>query len=104
MASGGSLTALDVVESTPIAIVVDVTCDATDAAHADQVTRSIADLPGVSVRKVSDRTFLLHLGGKIEVVLEGAAQDRDDLSRAYTPGVARVCLAIAANPSRRSAG
>jgi malate dehydrogenase (oxaloacetate-decarboxylating) len=67
MAAGGSLTALDVLESGPDMIVVDVTCDATDAAHADEVTRSIEELPGVSVRKVSDRTFLLHLGGKIEV-------------------------------------
>ena len=58
MASGGSLTALDVVESTPTAIVVDVTCDATDATHADQVTHAISELPGVGVRKVSDRTFL----------------------------------------------
>ena len=90
MASGGSLTALDVVESTPTAIVVDVTCDATDATHADQVTQSIADLPGVRVRKVSDRTFLLHLGGKIEVVPKVPLKHRDDLSRAYTPGVARV--------------
>ena len=53
MTAGGSLTALDVVESGPDLIVVDVTCDATDATHADQVTQSIADLPGVSVRKVS---------------------------------------------------
>jgi malate dehydrogenase (oxaloacetate-decarboxylating) len=59
MAAGGSMTALDVLESGPDLIVVDVTCDAIDAAHADEVTRSIDDLPGVSVRKVSDRTFLL---------------------------------------------
>jgi malate dehydrogenase (oxaloacetate-decarboxylating) len=99
MASGGSLTALDVVESTPTTVVVDVTCDATDAAHADQVTRAIAELPGVTVRKVSDRTFLLHLGGKIEVVPKVPLKHRDDLSRAYTPGVARVCMAIAENPA-----
>ena len=99
MTAGGSLTALDVVESGPDLIVVDVTCDATDAVHADQVTQSIADLPGVSVRKVSDRTFLLHLGGKIEVVPKVPLKHRDDLSRAYTPGVARVCMAIAENPA-----
>jgi malate dehydrogenase (oxaloacetate-decarboxylating) len=52
----------------------------------------------VSVRKVSDRTFLMHLGGKIEVTSKVSLRNRDDLSRAYTPGVARVCLAIAANP------
>jgi malate dehydrogenase (oxaloacetate-decarboxylating) len=99
MTAGGSLTALDVVESGPDLIVVDVTCDAVDAAHADQVTKSIEDLPGVRVRKVSDRTFLLHLGGKIEVVPKVPLKHRDDLSRAYTPGVARVCLAIAKNPA-----
>src|SRR6476619_7105653 len=98
MTAGGSLTALDVVESGPDYIVVDVTCDAVDAAHADQVTRSIEDLPGVNVRKVSDRTFLMHLGGKIEVVPKVPLKHRDDLSRAYTPGVARVCLAIAEHP------
>src|SRR3954452_247890 len=99
MAAGGSLTALDVLESRPNLIVVDVTCDTTDAAHADEVTRSIEELPGVSVRKVSDRTFLLHLGGKIEVVPKVPLKHRDDLSRAYTPGVARVCTAIAENPA-----
>src|SRR4030095_9270408 len=53
---------------------------------------------GVDARKVSDRTFLLHLGGKIEVTSKVALRNRDELSRAYTPGVARVCLAIAENP------
>jgi malate dehydrogenase (oxaloacetate-decarboxylating) len=99
LSAGGALTALDVVESTPVAIVVDVTCNATDADHADRVSDSIAQLPGVTVRKVSDRTFLLHLGGKIEVVSKVPLKHRDDLSRAYTPGVARVCLAIANNPA-----
>src|SRR5664279_1024433 len=99
MTAGGSLTALDVVESRPDMIVVDVTCDAVDAAHADQVTKMIEGLPGVNVRKVSDRTFLLHLGGKIEVVPKVPLKHRDDLSRAYTPGVARVCMAIAKNPA-----
>ena len=98
-AAGGSLTALDVVESSPGLIVVDVTCNAVDGAHADQVTASISALPGVRVRKVSDRTFLLHLGGKLEVVPKVPLKHRDDLSRAYTPGVARVCLAIAKNPA-----
>ena len=98
-AAGGSLTALDVVESSPAMIVVDVTCNTVDGAHADQVTESISALPGVTVRKVSDRTFLLHLGGKLEVVPKVPLKHRDDLSRAYTPGVARVCLAIAKNPA-----
>jgi len=87
------------VESSPGLIVVDVTCNTVDGAHADQVTESISALPGVTVRKVSDRTFLLHLGGKLEVVPTVPLKHRDDLSRAYTPGVARVCLAIAKNPA-----
>ncbi len=96
--AGGSLTALDVVESSSSGIVVDVSCDAIDAEHADRIGAAFAALPGVKVRKVSDRTFLLHLGGKIEVVSKVPLKHRDDLSRAYTPGVARVCLAIAENP------
>ncbi|HET7278858.1 MAG TPA: NAD-dependent malic enzyme [Dermatophilaceae bacterium] len=97
-AAGGALTALDVVESRPDHVVIDVTCNAADADHADDITQKIEDLPGVTVRKVSDRTFLIHLGGKIEVVPKVPLKHRDDLSRAYTPGVARVCLAIAKNP------
>src|SRR5690348_11288276 len=96
--AGGALTALDVVESRGDHLVVDVTCNASDADHADRITAEIAAVPGVTVRKVSDRTFLLHLGGKLEVVPKVPLKHRDDLSRAYTPGVARVCLAIAANP------
>ncbi|HET8767746.1 MAG TPA: NAD-dependent malic enzyme, partial [Pedococcus sp.] len=96
--AGGALTALDVVESRGQSLVVDVTCNASDADHADRITAQIAAVPGVTVRKVSDRTFLLHLGGKLEVVPKVPLKHRDDLSRAYTPGVARVCLAIAENP------
>jgi malate dehydrogenase (oxaloacetate-decarboxylating) len=96
--ASGSLTALDVVESYHDRIVVDVTCDAVDVEHGDAITTAISELPGFAVRKVSDRTFLMHLGGKIEVVPKVPLKHRDDLSRAYTPGVARVCVAIAENP------
>jgi malate dehydrogenase (oxaloacetate-decarboxylating) len=96
--AGGVVTAVDVVDSDPTSVVVDVTCDTADSAHADQVVDNLEALPGVDVRKVSDRTFLLHLGGKIEVTSKVALRNRDELSRAYTPGVARVCLAIADNP------
>ncbi|OUS93554.1 NAD-dependent malic enzyme [Rhodococcus sp. NCIMB 12038] len=94
----GAMTALDVVESHPDHMVIDVTCDASDVEHAEQIASAIADVPGVVVGKVSDRTFLLHLGGKLEVVPKVPLKHRDDLSRAYTPGVARVCTAIAENP------
>jgi malate dehydrogenase (oxaloacetate-decarboxylating) len=96
--AGGALTALDVVESRTSHMVVDVTCDTSDEAHADLITKAIAAIPGAAVRKVSDRTFLMHLGGKIEVTPKVPLKHRDDLSRAYTPGVARVCLAIAEHP------
>jgi malate dehydrogenase (oxaloacetate-decarboxylating) len=96
--AGGALTALDVVESHPGRIVVDVTCDAVDVAHSERITDAVSALPGVEVRRVSDRTFLIHLGGKLEVNPTISLRNRDDLSRAYTPGVARVCLAIAENP------
>jgi malate dehydrogenase (oxaloacetate-decarboxylating) len=96
--AGGSLTALDVVESQTARMVVDVTCDTEGESHADLITKAISEIPGAAVRKVSDRTFLMHLGGKIEVTPKVPLKHRDDLSRAYTPGVARVCLAIAEHP------
>jgi malate dehydrogenase (oxaloacetate-decarboxylating) len=96
--AGGVVTALDVTESHPDRIVVDVTCMATDEAHAELLTQALREVQGVTVRKVSDRTFLLHLGGKIEVRSKVPLRTRDDLSMAYTPGVARICLAIAQHP------
>ena len=95
---GGVITAFDVVDSHGDRIVVDITCNATSAGHAKDIEEALAALPGVEVRKVSDRTFLIHLGGKVEVTPKVQLRNRDDLSRAYTPGVARVCQAIAANP------
>lgn len=97
-ATGAAVTALDIVESSHDAIVVDVTCNTVNEAHADQITEVINARPGMTVRKVSDRTFLLHLGGKLSVEPKVPLKNRDDLSRAYTPGVARVCLAIHKNP------
>jgi malate dehydrogenase (oxaloacetate-decarboxylating) len=96
--AGAIVTALDVVDSDHLRVVADMTCDTADAFHADQVVAALRGLEGVEVRKVSDRTFLLHLGGKIEVTPKVALRTRDELSRAYTPGVARVCQAIAENP------
>jgi malate dehydrogenase (oxaloacetate-decarboxylating) len=95
---GGVLTGFDVVESHSDSIVVDISANALSENHANDITNALDTLPGVKVRKVSDRTFLIHLGGKIEVTPKVALRNRDDLSRAYTPGVARVCQAIAANP------
>jgi malate dehydrogenase (oxaloacetate-decarboxylating) len=96
--TGGAVTALDVAESHSDRLVVDLTCSATSGEHAEQVTDTLREVEGVTVRKVSDRTFLLHIGGKIEVRPSVPLRNRDDMSMAYTPGVARVCEAIAAEP------
>jgi len=99
LAAGASITALDVVESVLDRVVIDVTCDAVDAEHADAITAALSENKNLNVRKVSDRTFLLHLGGKIEIASKVPLKTRDDLSRAYTPGVARISQAIAKDPS-----
>ena len=96
--AGASITALDVVESQIDRVVIDVSCDAHDSDHAERITDAISAHPNLTVRKVSDRTFLLHLGGKIEVHSKVPLKTRDDLSRAYTPGVARISQAIAKDP------
>jgi malate dehydrogenase (oxaloacetate-decarboxylating) len=97
--AGATITALDVVESLLDKVVIDITCDTIDAEHAEQITAAISLNSELTVRKVSDRTFLLHLGGKIEIASKVPLKTRDDLSRAYTPGVARICQAIVADPS-----
>ena len=96
---GATITALDVADSQLDNVVIDVTCNAIDADHAEKITVALSASPILKVRKVSDRTFLLHLGGKLEVQSKVPLKTRDDLSRAYTPGVARICQAIAKDPS-----
>ena len=96
---GGVVTAFDVVEAQTATLVVDISCNARGEDHTREITTALEALPGVRVRKVSDRTFLIHLGGKLEVMSKVSLRTRDDLSRAYTPGVARVCQAIALNPA-----
>jgi malate dehydrogenase (oxaloacetate-decarboxylating) len=95
--AGGVVTALDVTAGGNERLRVDVTCAARDTAHAEGIVAALAGIDGVAVHKVSDRTFLLHLGGKIEMASKVPLRNRDDLSMAYTPGVGRVALAIAAN-------
>jgi len=95
---GGVMTAFDVVESRSGSVIVDISCNALSEAHAEEITDALGALDGVRVRNVSDRTFLVHLGGKIEVTPKVGLRTREDLSRAYTPGVARVCQAIARRP------
>jgi malate dehydrogenase (oxaloacetate-decarboxylating) len=96
--TGGVVTALDVTASGHDRLRIDVTCAASDTAHAERIVDALRALEGVVVHKVSDRTFLMHLGGTIEMASKHPIRNRDDLSMVYTPGVARVCQAIAANP------
>jgi malate dehydrogenase (oxaloacetate-decarboxylating) len=96
--AGGIVTAIDVAESSHERLVVDVTCSASDADHAKELERAVDVVSGVEVHKTSDRTFLLHIGGKIEVASKVPLKNRDDLSMAYTPGVGRVSMAIAEQP------
>jgi len=96
--AGGLLDAIDLVRVEPGAKIRDVTVLATDADHADAIVAACRAVPGIEVERTSDRTFLLHLGGKIHMEPNLPVKTRDDLSMAYTPGVARVCRAIADDP------
>jgi malate dehydrogenase (oxaloacetate-decarboxylating) len=96
--AGGLVTAIDVSESRTDRITVDVTCSAVHGEHAAEIVDAMRAVPGVTVHRVSDRTFLLHLGGKISVQPKVPLKTRDDLSMAYTPGVGRVSLALAQHP------
>jgi malate dehydrogenase (oxaloacetate-decarboxylating) len=97
-AAGGVVTALDVTASGADRVRVDVTCAARDSGHTEDLIEALRRLEGVRIGKVSDRTFLVHLGGKISIEPKVPIRNRDDLSLVYTPGVARVCEAIAENP------
>ena len=97
--AGGSVTAVDIVESGAEGMTVDITTDAADSEHGETIHAAVDEVDGAEVMKVSDRTFLMHIGGKLEIRSKVSLRTRDDLSRAYTPGVARVCMAIAENPA-----
>ncbi|MHB1803153.1 MAG: NAD-dependent malic enzyme, partial [Actinomycetes bacterium] len=98
--AGGDIVAVDVIHVTKTTAVRDVTVQAFDHAHGQTIVQALQALPGVNVANVSDRTFLLHLGGKISIHPKSPVKNRDDLSRVYTPDVARVCAAIQEDPSK----
>jgi malate dehydrogenase (oxaloacetate-decarboxylating) len=98
-AAGGIVTALDVTASGPARMRIDVTCAARDSDHSDDLVTAMRAVDGVQIGKVSDRTFLVHLGGKLSIEPKVPIRNRDDLSLVYTPGVARVCQAIVDNPA-----
>jgi len=97
---GGDIGAVDLVSATKEGMVRDLTVDVGDTGHGQQVIEAVKKLQGVRVLNVSDRTFLMHLGGKIQIASKIPLRTRADLSMAYTPGVARVCMAIAEDKSR----
>jgi malate dehydrogenase (oxaloacetate-decarboxylating) len=92
--AGGDIGAVDIVKVGKGVIVRDITINARDEAHEKNIIGAVKKIKGVRVIHVSDRTFSLHHGGKIEIHNKVPVKNRDDLSRVYTPGVARVCMAI----------
>ncbi len=97
--AGGSLGAIDLVRVEGETKIRDVTVNASDTEHLERIVEAVRAIDGIEVEHVSDRTFLMHLGGKIEMRSKVPVKTRDDLSMAYTPGVARICQAIAADPT-----
>ena len=98
--AGGDIGAIDLVEVRKNTLVRDLTFKASDERHGQQVVDRLKAIQGLKVAHVSDRTFLMHLGGKIEIKGKIPVKTRDDLSMAYTPGVARVCMSIHHEPDK----
>ena len=98
--AGGDIGAVDLVEAGGKEMTRDIAFKASDEAHGQRIVDRLRAVPDVTVVNVSDRTFLMHLGGKIEVNGRVTVKTRDDLSMAYTPGVARVCMAIHDDPEK----
>ena len=98
--AGGDIEAVDLIGHEGGVVVREITVKCGDETHGEKVAGAVQRVPGITVRDVADRTFVLHRGGKIEVVSRVPLRSRDDLSMAYTPGVGRVSAAIAASPER----
>ncbi|HKS26326.1 MAG TPA: malic enzyme-like NAD(P)-binding protein [Pyrinomonadaceae bacterium] len=98
--AGGDIGAIDIVSVSRDSIIRDITVQAGSIEHENEIIEALRDIDGVEVVNVSDRVFLMHIGGKIEVVSKSPLKTRADLSMAYTPGVARVCEAIHQDPEK----
>jgi malate dehydrogenase (oxaloacetate-decarboxylating) len=98
--AGGDIGAIDIVTVGNNYIVRDVTVSSASSKHGEQIVEAVKHVDGVELLQVSDPTFLMHLGGKIEVVSKVPLKTRADLSMAYTPGVARICEAIQQDPEK----
>lgn len=97
---GGSMGQIDLIEQTRDISMRDITVDAASTEHAETIVQAVKDLPHIKVLDVYDRTFTLHRGGKISVVSKIPLRGQADLAMAYTPGVGRICTAIAQDPKR----
>jgi malate dehydrogenase (oxaloacetate-decarboxylating) len=98
--AGGDIGAIDIVSVGRDYIIRDITVNTVSSEHEEKIVDAVKCIDGIEVINVSDRTFLMHIGGKIEVVSKMPLKTRADLSMAYTPGVARVCDAIHADPEK----
>ncbi len=98
--AGGDIEGIDIVSVGKDFLIRDITVNAASESHDQEIVESVKDIDGVEVVNISDRTFLMHLGGKIEVTSKMQLKTRSDLSMAYTPGVARVCEAIHKDPEK----
>jgi len=91
--AGGDIEGIDIVSAGKDYLIRDITVNASSEVHDKEIINSLQHVDGAEVINVSDRTFLMHLGGKIEIHSKIPLKTRSDLSMAYTPGVARVCEA-----------
>src|SRR5688500_11535375 len=98
--AGGQIGAIDIVEGTGDWFVRDIAVDARDQRHWEDIIEAIKAVDGAELVEFTDRTLRLHLGGKIAQHNKHSLETRDDLSMAYTPGVARVCMAIRDDPEK----
>ncbi len=98
--AGGDIGAIDIVSVASDFITRDITVNAASSEHGEKIVEAVKDIDAIEVINVSDRTPLMHIGGKIEVISKMPLKTRADLSMAYTPGVARVCEAIHADPEK----
>jgi malate dehydrogenase (oxaloacetate-decarboxylating) len=97
---GGDIEAIDIVSVGKDFLIRDITVNASSEKHDEEIVAALTNIDGVEIVHTSDRTFLMHLGGKIEVASKVPLKTRADLSMAYTPGVARVCEAIHKDPEK----
>jgi malate dehydrogenase (oxaloacetate-decarboxylating) len=99
--AGGNIGQIDLIERTRKMLVREITIDASSSDHAEMIIKAVKDIEEIKVLSVYDQTFSLHKGGKIRVECKVPLKSQEDLAMAYTPGVGRICTAIA--ESRRRA-